>query len=271
MNLIKNALVSAAVIGIVACSDDASTQSNVEPVSSSSREIESSGNEGGFFDPGPENHLPDMDSHVLAYRTFFWPELCDLPKEPTLIPINEGIIHRLMPIAEMRLRQRGGADQCNYYLVAWEYDTPFYSHYRVSSVSKDSIVIGNVTPGYDTVATTPEVIQEMFLLEMCGETLDLNTPIVDGGGVFGIDSEDPRAYEKLWLREDLLEAREQCVATCLANPKKSELFQADPERACSEWCDMYAVEAMNFYCRYESNDGERGIGCSAINCRGGLD
>lgn len=271
MDFLKTMLACSVILAFAACSDDASTQAKGEknPVSlengSASIMDAAPGDSMVFFNPS---------IYLLGYRNTQYSAMCNLPSEPTLIPVNVGVFHRLMPVLKHRLDQRGGTENCHYYLVAWEHSRN-NAYYNLDHVGQDSIVITMAAPNenMDTPLLDDE-IQEFFAVETCDGTLDLNAPIVVKNATCGPDncsSFEQLENGKIWFRQDLLEAREQCVATCLANPKKSELFQADPERACSEWCDMYAVEAMNFYCRYESNDGERGIGCSAINCRGGLD
>lgn len=256
MDFLKTMLACSAILAFAACSENASTQANSErnPVSlkndkeSASVADEAPGDSMVFFNPS---------IYLLGYRNTQYSAMCNLPSEPTLIPVNEWTFHRLMPVLKHRLDQRGGTENCHYYLVAWEHSRN-NAYYNLDHVGQDSIVITMAAPNenMDTPLLDDE-IQEFFAVETCDGTLDLNAPIVVKNAICGPDncsSFNQVENGETWIRQDLLAARDQCIARCLSDP------------TCMELCDGYAMEAAEFYCNYIPDNDTLGISCSMGGC-----
>lgn len=269
MDFLKTMLACSAILAFAACSDDASTQAKGEknPVSlengSASVADEAPGDSMVFFNPS---------IYLLGYRNTQYSAMCNLPSEPTLIPVNEWTFHRLMPVLKHRLDQRGGTENCHYYLVAWEHSRN-NAYYNLDHVGQDSIVITMASLNENSDVVLADEIQEFFALETCGETLNLNTPIVVKNATCGPDncsSFDQVENGETWIRQDLLAAREQCVARCIADTTGSDLLRKmirmNPEKTCGELCDGYAMEATTFYCNYIPDNDTLGISCSMGGC-----
>jgi len=216
MNLIRTTFALAAVIGLAACSEDNSVMpetmkktpavSDTTAIRSNTEKKTSSDNgclsslECAILDDGSsidnrsldiiipaliDEYMRDpvfeklgvsMDSRVMAYYSQGEYGKLGLELKTGLNKVDMETFSKVPHLSD-KLAIRGNSEGCNYYVLEKE-SSGVQSLTLVKDVSADSIVVLEIQSGDGTCKDLRDSGKEGFFLEVCGSSLDLQTPVV---------------------------------------------------------------------------------------------